>query len=90
MEVIESLSPWDLVALSRPHVVPWTLPSGEVVAINLDEVPTSELSEDDKYKVRRYQGIDRAKMEWLNGRVRPFVPCRGIKPLAGRKVNFWR
>lgn len=85
----QSLSPWDQVALSRPHVVPWTLPSGEIVAINLDEVPTSELAEDDKYEILKYQGVDHAKMAWLNDRVRPFVPCRGIKPLAGRKVNFW-
>ena len=85
----QSLSPWDLVALSKPHVVPWTLQSGEIVAIDLDEVLASELSEDDKYEILKYQGIDHAKMAWLNDRVRPFVPCRGIKPLAGRKVNFW-
>lgn len=89
MEVIEVLSPWDMVALGRSRVVPWTLSTGEVVAIDLDKVPEDDLKRKDKYQIWKYQGLDLSKANWLNSRVRPFVKCLGVKPLAGRKINFW-
>lgn len=96
INVVEELAPWDKIALTRPHVVPLPLDSGEVVAVDLDQVPT--VADDDEeargLTVREkgllitYQGLDWTKLEWTCGRKREFVPCRSSKKLKGKFINF--
>ena len=84
INVIEELAPWDKVALTRPHVVPLPLDSGEIVAVDLDLVPTVAdddteargLTADEKGLLIKYQALDWTKLEWTCGRKREFVPCR--------------
>lgn len=96
MNVVEELAPWDKVALTRPHVVPVPLDSSEIVAVDLDKVPT--VADDDEeargLTVREkgllitYQGLDWTKLEWTCGRKREFVPCRATKKLKGKRINL--
>lgn len=96
INVLDALAPWDKVALTRPHVVPLPLDSGEIVAVDLDKVPT--VADDDEetrgLTVREkgllitYQGLDWTKLEWTCGRKREFVPCRSTKKLKGKYINL--
>lgn len=96
INVIEELAPWDKVALTRPHVVPLPLDSGEIVAVDLDLVPTVAdddteargLTADEKGLLIKYQALDWTKLEWTCGRKREFVPCRATKKLKGKRINL--
>ena len=96
LNVLEELAPWDKIALTRPHVVPLPLDSGEVVAVDLDQVPTVDdddeeargLTADEKGLMIKYQALDWTKLEWTCGRKREFVPCRSTKKLKGKYINL--
>lgn len=96
VSVVEGLAPWDKVALMRPHVVPLPLDGGEVVAVDLDQVPTVDdddteargLTAEEKDLLLKYQGLDWTKLEWTTGRKREFVPCRSTKKLKGKYINL--
>lgn len=96
LNVLDALAPWDKVALTRPHVVPLPLDSGEIVAVDLDQVPmvadddeeARGLTADEKDLLIKYQGLDWTKLEWTCGRKREFVPCRSTKKLKGKYVNL--
>lgn len=96
INVLDALAPWDKVALTRPHVVPLPLDSGEIVAVDLDQVPTVDdddteargLTAEEKDLLLKYQGLDWTKLEWTARRKREFVPCRSTKKLKGKFVNL--
>lgn len=96
LNVVEGLAPWDKVALTRPHVVPLPLDSGEIVAVDLDQVPTVEdddaeargLTAEEKGLLIKYQALDWTKLEWTARRKREFVPCRATKKLKGKYINL--
>lgn len=84
----EVLAPWDKLAMTRWHVAPWPLSSGEIVAIDVDKVPEVDLVGGDRDLVTKYQCLDFSKMDWLADKKREFVPCREVGALAGCKINL--
>lgn len=79
------LTPWDEVNLVHPNVVPIWTTERELVAVNLNELP---LADDLKRLVRKWQGVDRSRLEWLDNRKRKWSKPLELDCLKGKLIDF--
>lgn len=79
------LTPWDEVNLMHPNVVPIWTRGRELLAVNLDELP---LADDLKWLVRKYQGVDLRRLEWLDNRSRKWSKPLELECLGGKAIDF--